>query len=158
MNEHINNEEIEKSLMFSFIAFDELAKKQQMKNIARYLNDRQDDDSRQLLKDLVYTFKQRRFILFWKTTFATCFFFQLFVVLDDEDCKFIKFNRFKNLEFVFIEQNVQWYVMNRELIAHYFVFRKSLNMTETHLMTLSASWSLYNKFASRFWWMRQWLL
>ena len=135
--------------MFSFTAFDELARKQQVKNTARYLDDRQGGDSRQLLKDLAYTLGQRRFTLPWKAVFAACSLSQLSAVLDGEDCKFTKSNRSRNLGFVFTGQGAQWYAMGRELIAHYPVFRKSLDMAETHLVALSASWSLYGKFAPR---------
>ena len=135
----------DESLVFILSSFDELAGKQQARDLSQYLREHQNGCSRNLLRDLAYTLSERRSGLPWKAAFAASSSSQLAEALSNEDVRFSRVHKMKNLGFVFTGQGAQWYAMGAELITQYPVFRRSLDLADRYIAALGASWSLYGK-------------
>ena len=144
-NGNVRPEGKDESQVFVLSSFDELAGKQQAKDLSQYLREHQNGCSSNLLRDLAYTLSERRSGLPWKAAFAANSSSQLAEALNNEDVRFSRAHTMKNLGFVFTGQGAQWYAMGRELIAQYPVFRRSLDLADQYIAALGASWSLYGK-------------
>lgn len=142
-NRDVRPEGKDESHVFILSSFDEVAGKHQAKDLSQYLREHQDGCSRNILKDLAYTLGERRSALPWKAAFAANTSSQLAEALSNEDVKFSRTHKIKNLGFVFTGQGAQWFAMGRELIARYPVFRGSLDLADQYIAALGASWSLY---------------
>ena len=128
--------------LFTISAFDEKAGKQQAKNIASYLEERQDIASGKLLDDLAFTLNERRTVFPWKAAVSARSIDDLISLLKDEDLEFSKSSKPSTVAFVFTGQGAQWHAMGRQLFTAYPVYRKSIEQSSTHLQAIGAPWDL----------------
>lgn len=144
-NGFTNSEEGDESLVILLSSFDELAGKQQTKNLVQYLRKHEGSSPRKLLRDIAYTLSERRSALPWKAAFAANSVSQLTEVLSRDDVRFSRIGKTKNLAYIFTGQGAQWHAMGHELIAQYPVFRTSLDLADQYIAALGASWSMRGK-------------
>ncbi|KAI0173502.1 putative polyketide synthase [Hypoxylon sp. FL1284] len=132
-------------------ARDERGCQQLVSDIQAYLEKHKSlgyEASEQLLRNLSYTFAERRTLFPWVAAHQ--------VRLDEDGTlegaiQALDTPRFKpgrrsadrpRVGMVFTGQGAQWYAMGRELLTSYPIFRRSIEESEMHLRALGADWSL----------------
>jgi acyl transferase domain-containing protein len=112
-------------------------------NVASYINNAIDTNSRLDPIDLAYTLAERKSRFPWVTALRANNLKELANRLAEPDQKPSRATKTPRLGFVFNGQGAQWHAMGRELIDAFPVFRSSLLEADQILKDYGATWSLH---------------
>ena len=142
---HLAGESSDTLRLYVLSAFDDLALKEQIKQLGIYLQQRLELFEKRMAPDLAYTLAQRRSLLPWKVSILARSLAE--VVEATTESKLITQRSVEppRIGFVFTGQGAQWHAMGRELMNTYPVFKSTMEETDRCLKRLGASFSLLGK-------------
>ncbi|TLD08427.1 uncharacterized protein PgNI_07432 [Pyricularia grisea] len=133
--------------MFVFTANDKESLAAVMKGVVIYLERRPEVFEGALMRNIAYTLGQRRSLLQWRAAIHSKHSLELIDGLNDKRAVIRRESEAVRLGFVFTGQGAQWWAMGRELYEQYPVFTASIDMADSCLVDMGATWSLVDELA-----------
>ncbi|TLD14962.1 hypothetical protein PspLS_10834 [Pyricularia sp. CBS 133598] len=133
--------------MFVFTANDKESLAAVMQGVVIYLERRPEVFEGALMRNVAYTLGQRRSLLQWRAAIHSKHSLELIDGLNDKRAMVRRESEAVRLGFVFTGQGAQWWAMGRELYEQYPVFTASIDMADSCLADMGATWSLVNELA-----------
>nr|AAR85531.1 polyketide synthase [Didymella maydis] len=134
--------------VFAVSAFDPTAGEACAKNLAYYVEERQDMADATFLSSLAFTLSDRRTVHPWKATVTASSSAELISGL--RKVRFSSVKSTHNLAFVFTGQGAHWCGMGKELIKVYPAFRKSLEKCGAMLKRFGAPFDVIDELEAGF--------